>query len=88
MRKLLDVLKAIQKLTIEQEKGRNWCGIEVGARGYSGSWDRDIEKEPFRVTLWNDGFEATRNLSRDELEAIRDWAADALAKTAEESLAA
>ena len=59
-------------------KGDASCGFELAvAEKFAGYQP----KEPFRVTLWNDGFEATRSLSRDDLASIVDWATMALRET-------
>lgn len=83
--RFLEALKKVEKLSLEQEKGRNWCGVEFAARSYAYT---SVENDPFRVTLWNDGFEATRNLGTGELEAIRDWATAALAAINDQDAAA
>lgn len=83
--RILEALKKIEKLSLEQVKGRNWCGVELATRSYTYTL---IQDDLFRITLWNDGFEATRNLSLGELEAIRDWATAALAAVSNQDAAA
>jgi len=51
------------------------CGLELAQVERFAGWQ---PKEPFRVTLWNDAFEATRTLSREDLASIIDWATMAL----------
>ena len=37
----------------------------------------------FKTTIWGTGFEASRFIAREELEAIRDWCNEALASVTE-----
>ena len=49
------------------------CFEMVGFQQYG------VHSDMTRVTLWRDGFEASRLISRKELEAVRDWCNVALA---------
>lgn len=55
------------------------CGMELAEYARVGPAELAF---PYRITLWNDGFEATRSLTRDNLESIRDWLNDALSERA------
>lgn len=50
-------------------------GMEIRERS---KFIRSSALPPFGVTLWNDGFEATRYTSLDELEELRNWLNDVL----------
>lgn len=73
-------LTKIAKLQLDDfgRRGDAPCGLELAQ---TERWAGHTPKEPFRVTLWNDGFEATRSLSRDDLASIVDWATMALRET-------
>ena len=42
-----------------------------------------VHTDVFKTTIWGTGFEASRFISRKELEAIRDWCNEALASVTE-----
>jgi hypothetical protein len=40
-----------------------------------------VRDDVFKVTIWGRGFEASRFISRKELQSISDWCIEAIAKT-------
>jgi len=77
----MTTITKIAKLQLDdfgRVKGDASCGLELAqVERFSGY----TPKEPFRITLWNDGFEATRTLAREDLASIIDWATMALRET-------
>ena len=74
----------IKTLELEHDnrsRGAPYCSIEFAERARTplGAY-LGVDNQPYRVTIWNDGFEATRELNHDEIEAIRDWCNEALAE--------
>jgi hypothetical protein len=69
-----ETLKKFDALVFETTKTEP--ALEVGVRKYR-TWNA-ADGLDFQVAIFGNGFEASHNLNRDELIAIRDWINDAL----------
>lgn len=72
-------LKIIARFNLAGD--RDNPGLDLGVRHLRHT---DLERD-FILTICGNGFEAWRNLSRDELIAIQDWIHDALAATGKDA---
>lgn len=75
------ITEALRKLhTLEFNAARYEPAFDIGVRKYGSTIDFD-----FQIGISGNGFEATRNLTRDDLIEIRDWINEALVASSESS---
>jgi hypothetical protein len=77
-------LKAIETMKFEGTK--NEADFDFAVRKYRAPGTADAYD--FQVAIYGTGFEASRNLTRDDLLTIREWIDVALAVSAPKSVAA